>query len=199
MVDQASQVYQSAEENGKLQQAAEELNTATGKDYSLEPSRSLASAIRKLESLEDEVLTEAIPLRRQGRTLYASVTVNGKYDKEMVVDSGASLILLPGPVAKELGVEPTKQDPMVQLVMADGRTITGQLIKLDEVRVGQFTVKDVEAAVLGPDAVAAEPLLGMSFLGNFKFELDAKAGSLTLVDVEGANPAEETKPGRGRR
>lgn len=198
-VDQASQLYETSGEDEALKQAVAKLNEATGKSFSLEPSRSLRSAIRKLESMEDEVLSEAITLRRDRNTLYASVVVNGKYDKEMVVDSGASLILLPAATAKELGVEPTKEDPMIGLVMADGRTIMGQQVMLEEVRVGQFTVNNVEAAVLGPDAVAAEPLLGMSFLGNFKFELDAKAGTLTMVDIEGANPAEDKKPKRGRR
>lgn len=198
-VDEANAFYETSAEDESLKEAVEELNEATGKSYTLEPSRTLRSAIRKLESLEDEVLSEAIPLRRDRNTLYASVVVNGKYDKEMVVDSGASLILLPAAAAKELGVEPTKDDPMIGLVMADGRTIMGQQVVLEEVRVGQFTVNNVEAAVLGPDAVAAEPLLGMSFLGNFKFELDAKAGTLTMVDIEGANPAEDKKPRRGRR
>lgn len=198
-VEAANQLYESSSQDESLQAAVEELNKATGKSYSLEAPRTFMSAVRKLESLEDEVLTESISLRRQGNTLFVSVMVNGKYDKEMVVDSGASLILLPSATAKELGVEPTKEDPQVELVMADGRTVSGRLVTLEEVRVGQFTVKEVEAAVLGPEAVSAEPLLGMSFLGNFKFELDAKAGTLTMVNVEGANPAEDKKPARGRR
>jgi clan AA aspartic protease (TIGR02281 family) len=198
-VEAASELYEKNCEDDSLKAAVEELNKSTGKSYSIEAPRSFLGAVRKLESLEDEVLTESISLRRQGNTLYVSVMVNGKYDKEMVVDSGASLILLPAAAAKELGVEPTKEDPQVELVMADGRTVSGRLVTLEEVRVGQFTVKEVEAAVLGPEAVSAEPLLGMSFLGNFKFELDAKAGTLTMVDVQGANPAEEKKPKRGRR
>lgn len=197
-VAQAEKLYEESADDPKLLAAVEQLNKATGKSYSLEPSRTLASAQRKLQSLEDEVLTEAISLRRESGTLYASVVVNGKYNKEMVVDSGASIISLPLAVAKELGVEPTAEDPPITLVVADGRTISGRLVKLDEVRVGQFTVKDVEAAVLGPEAVNAEPLLGMSFLGNFKFELDSAAATLTLVDVEGANPADE-KPSSSRR
>ncbi|WP_442483126.1 TIGR02281 family clan AA aspartic protease [Aeoliella sp. SH292] len=198
-VEAASELYEKNCEDDSLKAAVEELNKSTGKSYSIDTPRTFLSAVRKLESLEDEVLTESISLRRQGNTLYVSVMVNGKYDKEMVVDSGASLILLPAAAAKELGVEPTKEDPQVELVMADGRTVSGRLVTLEEVRVGQFTVKEVEAAVLGPEAVSAEPLLGMSFLGNFKFELDAKAGTLTMVNVEGANPAEEKKPKRGRR
>jgi predicted aspartyl protease len=41
-------------------------------------------------------------------------------------------------------------------------------MKLSEIRVGKFTVKDVECAVLGPEAVNAESMLGMSFLRHFK-------------------------------
>ncbi len=197
-IDAATELYEKGAVDASLVAAAKELSLATGKEFKIEPSRVLASASKRLEAYEDEVLSEAIPLRRQGNTLYASVVINGKYDKEMVVDSGASLLMLTGPVAKELGVAPTEKDPIIQLVMADGRQISGQLVTLDEVRVGQFTVEKVEAAVLGPDAINAEPLLGMSFLGNFKFELDAKAGTLTMVDIEGANPAEEKKPSRGR-
>ncbi|QDU58604.1 retropepsin-like aspartic protease [Aeoliella mucimassa] len=197
LADNATAIYDEAAENKELQAAVEELNKSTGKEFSLEAPRTLASSIRKLEKIEDDVLTESITLRRQGNTLFANVVVNGKYEKEMVVDSGASILSLPAKVAQELGIEPTADDPPVQLMMADGRTIEGRLVTIDEVRVGQFTVQNVEAAVLGPDAVGAEPLLGMSFLGNFKFELDAKAGTLNMVNIEGANPADE-KPARGR-
>ena len=42
---------------------------------------------------------------------------------------------------------------------------------------------NVECAVLGPEASMAEPLLGMSFLENFKFEIDAAAKKLNMVKV----------------
>ena len=62
-------------------------------------------------------------------------------------------------------------------------------MKLASVRVGKFTVENVECAVLGDDAVAAEPLLGMSFLEHFKFEVDAAARKLTMVKVSGTEGA----------
>lgn len=36
---------------------------------------------------------------------------------------------------------------------------------------------------MGVEAVAAEPLLCMSFLGHFKFEIDSSSQKLTLVKV----------------
>ncbi len=68
--------------------------------------------------------------------------------------------------------------------MADGRVVSGKLVKINSVRVGQFQLEDVEAAILGPEATNAEPLLGMSFLGNFRFELDAQSAKLSIVKVD---------------
>ena len=62
------------------------------------------------------------------------------------------------------------------VTLADGRKVPAMMIKLDSVKVGKFTVQDVECCVLGPDAIDAPALLGMSFLGQFKFELDAEPG-----------------------
>jgi hypothetical protein len=50
-------------------------------------------------------------------------------------------------------------------------------------RLGQFTAKNVEAVVLSPSVSGAEPLLGMTFLGNFKFELDAGKSVLSMIDI----------------
>ena len=72
--------------------------------------------------------------------------------------------------------------------LADGREIEGRLMKLTSVRVGKFTVENVECAVLAPEATMAEPLLGMSFLENFKFEIDAAAKKLNMIKVSGSDP-----------
>ena len=69
-------------------------------------------------------------------------------------------------------------------------------MKLPTVRVGKFTVDNVECAVLGEDATAAEPLLGMSFLEHFKFEVDAAAKKLTMVKVAGTEGAVAKKDGK---
>lgn len=202
IVNDIESQFEALAKDPEAQAAVTELNEAMNKEFTLEPSRAFAASVKRLESLEKDVLSESITLRRERNTLYVPVRINGKYSHEMVIDSGASLICLPSEVATKLGVSPTDDDPTVNLVMADGREIEGKLITLDEVRVGKFTVKNVEAAVLGPDAIHAESLLGMSFLGSFKFELDAKAGTLNMVDIEEANPdgeAAKSKPGRSRR
>ena len=101
-----------------------------------------------------------------------------------MVDSGATLISLPHKVAVEFDLEPGPSAPTLTLQLANGAEIPAKLVTISEVRVGKFTVKDVECAVLGPEATDAEPLLGMSFLGVFKFEINAQAGTLNMVKLE---------------
>ncbi|WP_417848548.1 TIGR02281 family clan AA aspartic protease [Thalassoglobus sp.] len=162
-------------------------NEAEGTNVELAPTSGFQSNLRKLASLEDDVLTAEVPLRRDRNTFWASVTINEDKAIEMVVDSGASLIALPHKDALALGLEPKKSDPEIRLVVADGRTITGRKVNIKTVRIGQFIAKDVECAVLGPEAVNAEPLLGMSFLGNFKFELDAGKSTLAMTDFNASS------------
>jgi aspartyl protease family protein len=111
----------------------------------------------------------------------------------MMVDSGASMISLPFALAEKMGLKPSQGDPKITLQLADGREIEGHRKIIPSVRVGKFTVEKVECAVLGEDAVNAEPLLGMSFLGHFKFELDTDAKTLTMVKIAGADGGKTAK------
>jgi aspartyl protease family protein len=86
-------------------------------------------------------------------------------------------------LATKFGLTITESDPRIRVSLADGSVIPGVVKTLASVRVGKFTVSNVECIVLGPEAVNAEPLLGMSFLGNFKFEVNADAKTLTMVKV----------------
>ena len=142
----------------------------------------LATLDKRIEKIEQEIFSETIPLDVQSGSLYVNVVVGNKTAR-MVLDSGATLISLPAKTATELGIKVPVDARPLRLVMADGRTIPGRRVTLKRVRVGEFEAEDVDAAVLDPAAVGAEPLLGMSYLGNFKFEIDAAEKSLKMLRV----------------
>ena len=167
----------------EVKAALARLNAAAGKQFTLAPTAALIASLKALKRLEDTILSEAIELRSDGRSLWVKVKVDEKYDQEMVVDSGASLVCLPHAVAAKFGMKPTEKDPLVTLVLADGREIQGRRMNIKSLRVGRFEVEDVDGVVLGEDAVAAQPALGLSFLEHFKFEIDTGAKSLTMVKI----------------
>src|SRR5262249_22324829 len=108
-------------------------------------------------------------------------------------DSGASMISLPDKMARDMGIKAEAEGMPVRVSLADGRQVPAMMIKLDSVKVGKFTVQDVECCVLSPEARDAPPLLGMSFLGQFKFEVDTDQAELKLVKVDSGEPVPKDK------
>jgi aspartyl protease family protein len=186
LANQIAADYETKAATGDVQAALEKLNKAAGKQYKLEPSAGFTANVRRLKALEDTVLSESIPITGDADLPKVSAFIDGKYQTEMVVDSGSSVVMLPWAVAAKYGLKPTDKDPQIKLVLADGREIDGWAKVIPSLRVGKFEVDKVECAVLGEDAIKAEPLLGMSFLRHFKFELDTNAKTLTMVKVAGA-------------
>jgi aspartyl protease family protein len=186
LAEEIEEDYAKKAASADVKEALARLNRAAGKQFALAPTAGYQANVRRLKQLEDTVLSDSIDLRDDGsKTLRVSVVVNGRYPQEMVLDSGASLISLPPSVAAKFGLKPSDKDPKIVLQLADGREIDGRLMRLTSVRVGKFQVDNIECAVLGNEAYAAEPLLGMSFLENFKFEIDSAAKKLTMVKVSG--------------
>jgi clan AA aspartic protease (TIGR02281 family) len=197
LADEIEADYSAKAADSEVKAALARLNQAAKKQFALAPTPSFQANLRRLKQLEDTVLSESIDLHDDGaKTLRVGVVVNGKHQQEMVLDSGASLISLPPTVAARFGLKPTSKDPKIILELADGRQIEGRLMKLGTVRVGKFIVENVECAVLGDEAVSAEPLLGMSFLEHFKFEIDSAAKKLTMVKVSGGEGAVAKKDGK---
>lgn len=138
----------------------------------------------RLRDFEKEVFRETIPLDvGSNGSLFTMVSVNQQAIR-MVIDSGATLITLPANAAAKLQVTVPDDAPVVPLVLANGGKINGRRVVLKTVRVGQFEAKDVEAVVLEPIAANAEPLLGLSFLDRYKFELDSSAKTLGLLRID---------------
>jgi clan AA aspartic protease (TIGR02281 family) len=167
-----------------VQAALALINSEGDKTYALGPATSFKRNVTQLKKLEDGILSESIDLRRQGDLFSVAVMFNGKYSKELAVDTGASVVSLPLATAKEVGVEPTEDDPVIQLRLADGRVVEARLVTIDELRVGKFVVEKVECAVMGEDLPEAAPLLGQSFLRHFTYKLDPQSAKLIMTKVE---------------
>lgn len=182
--DALDAAYAAKVNDAEIATAVRDWAQASGKEAVFGPGPALKGNLKRLKSFEDAILSEDIPMEREGGVQLVSVMVNGDQVEPMIIDSGCGSMLIPHRFAERFGVPVTEGDQQVTCVLADGRTVKGTAKRLQSVRVGKFTVDDVECVVLGPDAPNAPLLLGMSFLGNFEFKINAEAGLLTMVKVD---------------
>ena len=190
--DQVKEKYADLAVDPQVAEAIKEYNEASGKTCELGPSASFSSNARRLQSLEESILSESIAIRQGGGDLwYVPVMFNGKHTEEISIDTGSSVIALPWTLAEKMGLSPSSEDPTIKLQLADGRVIEAKQIFIESVRVGKFTVENVEAAVLSKEAIKAEPLLGLSFLEHFSYKIDTGNSKLVMTRVE--SPADRRR------
>jgi len=162
------------------------LNQNLGDDQNTAFQRSteLEEQLARVTTIAKSVLSEVIPIRRtRGDSLYVEATLNGKNTISMVLDSGASLVCLPHKVAAAVGVNTKDSDEKILLQIANGETIKGTAVIIPTMRVGKFTIRNVEAVIIGPEAPNTPTLLGMSFLRHFQFKIDPAANELKLISI----------------
>jgi aspartyl protease family protein len=85
---------------------------------------------------------------------------------DFMVDTGASVVALRMGDAARLGIHPVPRDFTAEVRTANG-TVRAARTRLASVEVGGLSVRDVEALVL-PDEVLGENLLGMSYLSRLR-------------------------------
>jgi aspartyl protease family protein len=83
-----------------------------------------------------------------------------------MVDTGASLVVLRETDAAEIGIRPMPVDYTATVSTANGK-VKAAPAKLSRVEIGDIAVFDVTALVL-PDEVLAQNLLGVSFLSKLR-------------------------------
>ena len=113
--------------------------------------------------------TLALTRARDGH-YYANVEVNGTMI-EFVVDTGASDIVLTREDAIRVGIEPTSLRFSGRAETANGTVPVAQ-VWLENVRLGKFSESNVPASVNGGPMFGS--LLGMSFLQNYRIEIDGR-------------------------
>ena len=108
-------------------------------------------------------------------------TLNGKETALLLVDTGASMVVISQDLAGRLGIAHESMKERITVVLADGSTAKAIPITLDSVQVGSSTVKNVGAAITeGTTSGREDGLLGMTFLRYFHVKIDSKENCLVL-------------------
>jgi clan AA aspartic protease (TIGR02281 family) len=183
IADKAQADYKELAADEKIKAALETVNKTAKLKMRLGPTQDFNTKVALLKTMRTDVASAVIPIKVENNTSTVEVTFNGTVTRALVLDTGAGLVTITADLAEQLKLVPGPTDPTLRLTMADGRMVEAKLMILKSVRVGQFTVKDVECAVLPKTMVAAEPLLGGSFLTKFIVKIDPKAGELHLSAI----------------
>lgn len=149
-----------------------------------ERERSLAAWRQKQARLREELsLTKEISVIKEKGQIVVKALLNQRVEALLVLDTGASLVLLTKATAEKLGIDTQPQANPIELQMADGSKVKARQVVLESVKVEDVEVKDVPAAVLTEEVKEAnfkDGLLGMSFLSHFDFSVDQGQDKLIL-------------------
>lgn len=91
----------------------------------------------------------------------ADAAING-VSLKLMIDTGASMVLIPYEDAAAIGIDPEALDYSVPVTTANGRSAVAP-VRLSSIKIGPIAVFDVPAAVARPGRLKGG-LLGMSFL-----------------------------------
>lgn len=132
--------------------------------------------------VEGELYKDEIPLINSGSSYKVKLVIGG-VKKYFIIDSGASDIMISDDLEMELILEGIiSTDNYLEEVdyeLADGSVVACRRFVLNEVRIGEYTVNNVEIAVL--DDHGDEFLLGKSFLDKFSsWSIDNQNETLIL-------------------
>ncbi|MGD9015554.1 MAG: retropepsin-like aspartic protease [Candidatus Omnitrophota bacterium] len=156
---------------------------------------------RKLEAKKRLKLKE-IEFSQAQEHIIVEALLNKKVKARLLLDTGASTILLSRQIAEELGTETSRaKKEMGKAKMADGREVEVNYIILESVSVQGVEVENILAAVLSEDTTSSskspsdtnsddtmsgnaalpyDGCLGMSFLNKFNFQIDSENKKLIL-------------------
>lgn len=115
--------------------------------------------------------------------IIVDVTLNNKVEAPLMLDTGATLIVLTKDIAERLGINLDNVQPDAKLTLGDGGQVDAKRIILDSVKVEGVEANDVDAAVIlneEGELGFGQGVLGMSFLNRFNFKVDQKEKKLIL-------------------
>lgn len=137
-----------------------------------------------------EIQIPLIPVN--GGNFLVDTVLNGRVKARLMLDTGASFITLTEEIGRKLGVSMYSDSAALPFNTAGGEEWM-PLVALETVAIGSATSKLVEASI-NSHIKDIDGLLGMSFLGDYRFEIDRTNKQLTLKPPQ--NPDERVWDGK---
>ena len=123
---------------------------------------------------------KVIKLTKVGNALFANVVLNKKVKAQLILDTGCTHTQISAKIARKLKIKKNKGEKVL-CELANGQKVRGRAVNIKEIKVGKVKAYNVRVIILDSEISGeSDGLLGMSFLNNFIFEIDAEKGELIL-------------------
>jgi clan AA aspartic protease (TIGR02281 family) len=185
--------YDTLAADDQVKDELSQVNQTSKIKMKLGPSPRFVQELANIRRAKMTISSAVIKLTVEGGVPQVNVKLNNSITQQMVVDSGASFVTLTSESAAQLGVTPGDGDPVIRLTVANGKTVDAHLIHLKSIRLAQFTVENVDCAVLPASVSGAVDLLGDTFLRHFTYRMDMNAGELHMSEIAGKNTPGDVK------
>lgn len=118
--------------------------------------------------------------------VFAPLTINGR-PVTLLVDSGATLVVLTRTGARKLGIDPSQLKGRVEMRGTGNRKFEAAYTRLDRVVWDSVELRDVEAAVLLEEErtapICRDGLLGQAFLSRYNYKVSPQSGTVELERI----------------
>ncbi len=168
----------------RIVRSSAESNESMEEAWKREKERKAAELKRLKE--EEQRSKRIIEGQRRGDHLLVEAMLNNKVSAQLMIDTGASNVMLSLRKARELGLEIRDDVPDAKMKLADGSDVPVKIFTLQTINIKGAQARNVQIAVPFDDAVLTDfdGLLGMSYLKLFRFEIDLKKNKLVLQRPE---------------
>ena len=112
-----------------------------------------------------------VPLLGDGKTWTVRATLNGNVQGQFLLDTGATYCVISQGIARRLGLRTSGEH--ITVVTANGQ-MSVPLVTIRYFDLGSNRARDVKAVVHDSVAPPLDGILGLSFLNNFAYVIDAK-------------------------
>lgn len=141
-----------------------------------EKAGSLESLIEK--KIEEEVAV-VIRFNPGSKRIPVKARLNNQVWQNFIIDTGATISLIPSSAAESLGLRVTRNTPVRGVSGVAGVTLAYEVI-LKSIELRDFEVKNIPVLVVDMPNADDMGLLGNDFLKNFDIEIDNRNGILKL-------------------
>ena len=148
-----------------------------------------AESIRQEQERQRQaLLPKEITMTSEDGHMIAVVRLNKTVTAQLLVDTGASVVVLSRSIGEKLGLVTALDSPdnkkmdRIKLTVADGRNVEAKYVLLDSIKVQDVEANEVETAIIldGKADVIYDGVLGMSFLKRFNVGFNNKDNKLIL-------------------